>query len=149
MPYLSYLQFGDPDVGVDFMFNIPCNPTYGGLVTVTLTTLSGTPDLPFLLTVSANSITIQYATDSDGNVRTDEYPTNYNSGIAAAIAANPDAAALVEMLVFFDDINDQTPFEVPQDMGLVDSPGPNSNGASVYVSCTGGGSTPASYIYGG
>lgn len=148
MPYLSYLQLGDPDVGVDLLYNIPCNPTYGGVVIVTLTTLSNTPDLPFLLTVSANSITIQYATDGTGQIRVDEYPTNYNSGIAAAIAASP-AAALVEMLVFFDDVNDQTPFETPLTMGLVTSPGPNSNGASVYVSCTGGGSAPASYIYGG
>jgi hypothetical protein len=148
LPYLSSIELGDPDVGVDLLFNIPCNPTYGGLVTVTLTTQSGTPNLPFLLTVSGNSITIQYATDSSGNVRTDEYPTNYNSGVAAAIAANSQAAALVEMLVLYDDVNDQTPFETPLSMGLQTDPGPNSNGQAVYIAC-GGGSAPANYIYGG
>ena len=149
MPYLSQLAFGSGDVGVDYLFNVPCNATYGGVVNVTLTTQENAPNLPFLLTVSANNVTIQFETDVDGNVRTDDYPTNYNSGIAAAIAANPQAAALLEFPVFIDTVSQEIPFDSPQTMGLSTSPGPTSEGEALYISCGGGTSTPSSYIYGG
>lgn len=133
-PFVSCVAFGDPDVGNSMLCNNPCYKPFAGVVNI-LVPLPTVPDQPFSLVVSGgNTITINLETDGDGNVRTDDYPTNYNSGIIAAIAANPAAAALVSMTLFVDTLP-EPPINIT--LGL-------DNGT--WFNCGGGGG-PFSYAY--
>lgn len=133
-PFVSCVALGDPDIGNSMLCNNPCYVPFAGVVNI-LIPIPTAANQAFSLVVSGgNTITIYLETDSGANIRTDDYPTNYNSGIIAAIAGNPAAAALVNMTLFVDTLP-EPPINIT--LGL-------DNGT--WFNCGGGGG-PFSYAY--
>lgn len=89
-PFQDSIFLNNGDVGGSNLTNIPCEKVYGGVVTVIFNEDGVTPQA-FALSVSGNTVTITEGQDSDG------IPTTPLSTIAAAIAANPAAAALLTL----------------------------------------------------